>query len=380
MNLKVSSHIKKTTILLLCFTLPLLSWSQDIDVDALILELGIRESAVASRDMPGWSRPTKITMQYRDLPAAGIGSAEWVKKVTDGIEIELLHAGADANSGSLAGSDVYLGWCNNEMNISESLDYIHIMSAGIDGCETMPGILTADLITTNNAKAHSETIAEHSIALMLAMTRNLHVYRSLQMNSEWQRGGPSGTTPSMSVKGKTMLVLGLGGIGTQVASRAYKLGMRVIGTRNSSRQGPEYIAYVGLSDETAALAKEADFVVNALPLTNITRRIVGPEFFNNLKDGAYYISVGRGATTDTEALIAALKSGKLNGAGLDVTDPEPLPADHELWTMQNVIITQHTAGRSDLTTRNVLIIARENLRRYIRGEKLLNMVDLNRGY
>ena len=110
-----------------------------------------------------------------------------------------------------------------------------------------------------------------------------------------------------------MLVLGLGGIGSQTAKRAHGLGMMVIGTRNSSRTGPDYVAEVGLSHEMHDLAKRADVVVNALPLTDSTRGIVDSAFFDNMPDGSYYISVGRGATTDTDALLAALNSGRLSG-------------------------------------------------------------------
>ncbi len=184
----------------------------------------------------------------------------------------------------------------------------------------------------------------------------------------------------MSVSGKTMLVLGLGGIGRQVAKRAHDLGMRVMATRNSSRSGPDYVDYVGLSDEMTNLASKAHVVVNALPLTNSTRGIVNAGFFDAMPDSSYYISVGRGKTTNTDALMAALNSGKLSGAGLDVTDPEPLPDDHKLWTMPNVIITPHSASQSDLSERNTIILARENLRRYVHGEPLLNLVDLTRGY
>ena len=116
-----------------------------------------------------------------------------------------------------------------------------------------------------------------------------------------------------------MLVLGLGGIGTQVARRANDLGMRVIGTRNSSRSGPEFVEYVGLSNEMVELAAQANVVVNALPLTDATRLAVNAEFLDNMPDGSYYVSVGRGGTTDTDALVEALRNGKLAGAGLDVT-------------------------------------------------------------
>ena len=248
----------------------------------------------------------------------------------------------------------------------------------MDRCLSIPGFEHLKVVT-NSQKAASETIAEHGIAMMLMLTRNLHNYHKAQMNSEWVRDEIE-SPASVSVQNKTVLVLGLGGIGSQSAQRAHALGMRVIGTRNSSRTGPDYVDYVGLSNEMNELAAQADVVINALPLTDATRGIVGYEFFDSLKDGAYYVSVGRGATTDTSALMAALESGKVSGAGLDVTDPEPLPADHGLWQMPNVIITPHTVAVSDASSNNTLMIARENLRRYVTGEKLLNLVDLNRGY
>ncbi|TXG39287.1 D-2-hydroxyacid dehydrogenase [Seonamhaeicola maritimus] len=356
-----------------------LGQSPEINIDTLIKELGIRESKQASRDMDGWSRPEKITMRYFSNAKSGLGSKAWFLEVADGVNIEFVRSSTEVEE-SIVKSDAYIGGCSNLIGKGENLDYVHITSAGIDRCGSIPGIKTSNLIATNNAKASSETIAEHSIALMMALTRRIPMFQDLKGKSDWSRGSAPNAPNAISVKGKTLLVLGLGGIGNQVAKRGNGLGMRVIGTRNSSRTGPDYVDYVGLSDETVELAKQADVVVNALPLTDKTRSIVGQEFFNNLKDGSYYISVGRGKTTDTEALITALKNGKLSGVGLDVTDPEPLTKDHELWSMPNVIITQHTAGRSDLSRRNSLMITRENLRRYIQGEKLLNMVDLSRGY
>ena len=129
-----------------------------------------------------------------------------------------------------------------------------------------------------------------------------------------------------------------------------------------------------------ALAGEADIVVSALPLTEKTKGLVDSKFFDALKPGAHYINVGRGPTTVTDDLVAALASGRLGGAGLDVTDPEPLPAEHPLWTADNVVITPHIAGRNSDAARRTMIIARENLRRYVQGEKLLNVVDRDRGY
>lgn len=352
----------------------------DPDPTAHLASLGIEETAVESRDMAGWSRPKKIAIQLRSgAPDRGPGSKEWFMEVADGTELVFIER-SDSLEESVADTDAFFGGCNRAaIDAGKRLRYLHIFSAGIERCTAIPGIQDRKLIMTNNAKAASETIAEHAIAMVMALARNLPYYRDAQAAAEWDRSYEAAPS-AISLQGKTMLVLGLGGIGSQTAARAHALGMRVIGTRNSSRTGPDYVALVGLSSESNQLAEQADVVVNALPLTDTTRKIVGAEFFRNLKKGAYYVTVGRGATTDTDALVAALKDGTLAGAGLDVTDPEPLPTDHPLWAISSVIITPHTAAASDLSAYNRLLVARENLRRYVRGDRLLNPVDLELGY
>jgi phosphoglycerate dehydrogenase-like enzyme len=182
-----------------------------------------------------------------------------------------------------------------------------------------------------------------------------------------------------SVAGKTLLVAGLGGIGTEAARRGAALGMRVIATRRSTRQGPDFVDYVGLADELLTLAGEADFIINALPLTPETVGIFDAEFFAAVKRGAYFVSMGRGAITGTSDLVAALLSGQLGGAGLDVTDPEPLPAEHPLWQMDNVIITPHVGGWGGERERHGILLV-ENVGRFIRGDALFNVVLPERGY
>jgi phosphoglycerate dehydrogenase-like enzyme len=355
--------------------------AQSPTADELVAQLGIRETAHASRDMATWSRPSKIGIVRWDRAEEGPGSRAWWQEAADGVELQFIDStGGGTDWTPLAEADAYFGGCSADaLNTGIRLQYIHLFSAGIDRCMTIPGIADRGLVATNSAKAASETIAEHSIALMLSLTRKLHYYQHAQSNSKWARGNDN-APERVAVTGKTMLVLGLGGIGSQVARRAHDLGMTVIATRNSSREGPDYVSYVGLSDEMTGMAARADVVVNAMPLTDSTRGIVNSAFFSALQKGSYYISVGRGATTDTTALITALENGTLAGAGLDVTDPEPLPADHPLWKAPNVIITPHVSAGSDISWRNTMIIARENLRRYVQGEKLLNPVDLKRGY
>jgi phosphoglycerate dehydrogenase-like enzyme len=182
------------------------------------------------------------------------------------------------------------------------------------------------------------------------------------------------------VDGKTMLVVGLGGIGSEVAKRAHALGMKVIATRNSGRTGPEYVSYVGLPDELLKLAAQADFVVNTAPLTPQTKGVFDAAFFAQMKPTAYFINIARGGSVVTSALVDALNSKKIAGAGLDVTDPEPLPDGHPLWKAPNVIITPHVANDSDIGFDAQVQVVKENLRRYAAGEKMLSVVDVTRGY
>jgi phosphoglycerate dehydrogenase-like enzyme len=233
------------------------------------------------------------------------------------------------------------------------------------------------VLLTNTKQLMGPPIAEHVIALTLAFARGLHRYGAAQQRAEWNDALYDGM---WELEGKTMLVVGLGGIGTEVASRAHALGMRVTATRGSSREGPAFVDYVGLADELDKLAAEADVVVNCTPLTPATTGIFDRDFFRGMKKSAYFINIGRGRSVVTADMIAALEAGELAGAGLDVVDPEPLPPDSPLWKMDNVIITPHVAAGSELLTGRIWILVRENLRRYVAGERLLNVVDLAKGY
>ena len=156
--------------------------------------------------------------------------------------------------------------------------------------------------------------------------------------------------------------------------------MRVVATRNSSRSGPDFVDYVGLASELDELAGKADVIVNATPLTRSTTGLFDEEFFSLLKKSALFINIGRGKSVVTADLVAALEQGRLAGAALDVTEPEPLPADHPLWKMNNVIITPHISAYSDMVMKRFWIFVTENLRRYVEGERMLNVVNMKSGY
>jgi phosphoglycerate dehydrogenase-like enzyme len=219
-------------------------------------------------------------------------------------------------------------------------------------------------------------MAEHVLGLMLALSRHLDYFFKEQAQAHWADENPQ----LADLEGKTVLVVGLGGIGTEVAKRAHALGMKVIATRASGRTGPDYVSYVGLPDELLKLSKEADFVVNCTPLTPQTTGIFNQEFFATLKPSAYFLNVGRGQSVVTADLITALREHRIAGAGLDVVDPEPLPADSPLWHLPGVLITPHVSADTSVTEEQRSALLRENLRRYAAGESLLAVVDVERGY
>jgi phosphoglycerate dehydrogenase-like enzyme len=293
-------------------------------------------------------------------------------------QTKLVETGA-ASAREIAGADVAIGVCSAELlSQAKQLQWIQWLSAGVERCVRQPAIQEHHILLTNLQRTMGPSMAEHVIGMMLALSRHFEYFLREQEKAHWVQDEPRPQIADLA--GRTVLVVGLGGIGTEVARRAHALDMRVIATRASGRTGPDYVSYVGLPEELLKLAKEADFIVNCAPLTPQTTGIFDQEFFATLKPGAYFLSVGRGRSTVTADLIAALKSGRLAGAGLDVVDPEPLPADSPLWKVPNVIITPHVSADTAFAQeqRNAVII--ENLRRYAAGEPMLSVVDVERGY
>jgi len=344
-------------------------------VQTLIEELGIRESDTPARDLQGWAPPKKVLLRLdKEERLAGF------QAVAPGVEIVPVSSPAEAAEQAMD-AQVLIGFCNEEiLSVAPRLRWVQVYSSGVEHCLANPGMKTGNKLLTNGQRIGSPALAEHAIAMMMALVRGLDVYHSNQMNGSWERNADLGSGEFMELAGRTVLVVGLGGIGTQVAMRAHGLGMRVVATRGSRREGPDYVEYVGLADELLVLAGQADVVINTAPLTDRTRGIFNAEFFAVMKPTAYFVSVGRGASTVTDDLIAALNLGLIAGAGLDVTDPEPLPADHPLWRTPRVIISPHTAGRSDKSRDRLYLLVQENLRRYIAGESMLSVVDIDRGY
>jgi phosphoglycerate dehydrogenase-like enzyme len=345
----------------------------EVTIDELVSQARIVEGDVATRDLPNWRGAKKILI-------GRVGPDDLTALQHLYPDTKLVPVTRDAIGISEASdADAIIGLCDERLIAAAArLVWIQIFSAGAERCLSVPRVGSGDVVLTNMQKMSSPVIGEHAIAMAMALARALPVYAK-KMQSDEGETLYTGRPGMMPLAGKTMLVVGLGGIGTEAARRAAALGMRVIGTRNSSREGPEFVEYVGLADELLELAGQADVIVNALPLTSTTENLLDKAFFDATRKGVLFVNVGRGATVHTDSLVAALKSGQLGGAGLDVTEPEPLPANHPLWEFENVIITPHVAGYGGERHRHMTLL-RENLRRYAAGEPLLNVVDPKKGY
>lgn len=259
------------------------------------------------------------------------------------------------------------------------LSWVHSPSAGVERLLAISGIREReDLVITNARGVHGPAIADHAMGMLLALTRQLPHYHALQDKGEWSRKDPP--QRPVALAGKTMLIVGIGGIGTEIAKRGHGFGMRVIATRRSDTPAPEFVQRVGKPDELAAMLPEADVIAICVPLTPETNGLFDEKMFRAVKPGAYLINIARGKVVESDAMIAALKDGRLAGAALDVTEPEPLPAGHALWKAPNVLITPHVAAEGQLTDERWWALYKENIRRFGAGEPLLNCVDVKAGY
>jgi phosphoglycerate dehydrogenase-like enzyme len=352
---------------------PIYGNAAESSASSVIQHYGLEQSGTPVKERKGWRKPKRILI-------GGFASQMGPALQSAAPDVEFIAAGSPEAKTRLATIDAAIGICNAELlAAAKSIQWIQMVTAGVETCVSIPAIKERNILVTNMQRISGPIIAEHVIAMTMAFTRGLDLFIRAQDQGQWRRNDvPAGRMAV--VDGKTMLVVGLGGIGSEVAKRAHALGMKVTATRASGRPGPEYVSYVGLPDELPKLISEADFVVNTAPLTPQTKGIFNAALFAKMKPSAYIINVARGGSIVTDDLIDALKNKKIAGAALDVTDPEPLPPDHPLWKTPNVIITPHISSDSDLGSDAQVQVVRENLRRYAAGEPMLSVVDVSRGY
>ncbi len=252
-----------------------------------------------------------------------------------------------------------------------SVEWVHSAAAGVE--HLLPELQGYEGLVTNSAGVHGEPIAEWVITMMLAHSKKLSLLLEHSRNREWK------AEQSEELGGKTLGIVGAGGIGAAIARRARGLDMTVIGTRSSGTP-TEHIPEMFTPDQLHQMLERSDYVVLATPLTTQTAGLIGEPELKVMKPSAVLLNIARGGVVQTDALLRALSEGEIGGAYLDVTDPEPLPSDHPLWNAPNTVITAHTSGYSPRSSERVVSFFCENLRLWLAGEPLRNVVDREREY
>jgi phosphoglycerate dehydrogenase-like enzyme len=287
----------------------------------------------------------------------------------------------------IADTDILFGYITPVMlTAAKALQWIQapMSSLGTPSGEyyIFPELMESDVILTNMSGIYSDVIPTHVFAFITCFARDFPTLMRNQLYRRWKRN-----ITTINLRGKTLGVIGLGGIGKGVARIGAAFGMRIIAVEPTPQDVPAYVDRMWAPQDVKNLLREADFVVLCLPDAPGTVKIIGAEELKAMKTTAFLINIGRGRTIDLQALTHALETGMIAGAGLDVFPPglEPLPSDHPLWAMDNVIITPHCAGSATPSERRVTVFL-ENLDRYVEGQELLNRVDkkkmvrVGRGY
>ena len=256
---------------------------------------------------------------------------------------------------------------------AESLRWVQVASAGVEGM-MYPAFKASDIILTNSRRMHGSQIAEHAFALLLSLTRRIITQYEFMKGKRWEK------VPCIELAGMTMGILGLGGIGRAIATRAKAFEFNVIAVDPESMEKPESVTELGKLDWLLDFMAKSNVVVVCCPITPETHKLLSHEQFNQMQDGSYLVNISRGKVVDEDALIAALRSGKLAGAGLDVTYTEPCPPESPLWTEPNVVLTAHSAGSSQHIEARTMRLFIDNLHRYVKGESLINVADKEKGY
>lgn len=264
----------------------------------------------------------------------------------------------------------------DKIKASKKLELLQLNIAGADRY-VKPGILAEGTLLTNSTGAYSQAVAEHGAAMLFMLQKKLHLYRDAQKKHDWTDYGTV-----CSVEGARVLVMGLGDIGCYFARIVKAMGAYVIGVKRRASAKPDCVDELYTMDKLDELLPTADVVFSVLPGTPATTHLYTAERFKLMKKSAIFINCGRGAAVENSVLCDALKNGDIASAAIDVSEVEPLGADSPLWELDNLMITPHISGYYHLpqTFERIVDIAAENLRRYLNGEELKNIVDFATGY
>jgi len=280
----------------------------------------------------------------------------------------------------IADADAFIGNITPaQVRAGKNLKWVQVMSAGVERVLFLSGgddLRNSDIIVTNNKIVQGPEIADHAMGMLLALSRDLVSFWANKQSETWQPRPYHG----IELNGRDAVIVGVGGIGSQIAIRAWACGMSVIGVDPEEKPFSPFVKKIVKPDQLDSVLPEADVVFMSAPLTRESRHMMGAKQFELMKKGSYFIAVSRGGTYDMNSLVKALDEKRLAGAGVDVMEPEPLPKGHPLWKFPNAIITPHIAGRSDKDNARMVGTAKENLARFLDGRPLLNVVNKQKGY
>lgn len=288
----------------------------------------------------------------------------------------------DALPPELPDTDIFIGYSLRAVQLKDAkkLKWIHSTAAGVAQL-AYPELRDSGILVTNPRGIFSKPMAEHIIGMMLALARNFPDSTRYQDKCVWGQSQIWDKPEQLSeLNGKTLLIVGFGSIGYELAKRAKAFEMRVWGVTRSGRGDASLADKIVPATELPTVLPEADYVVIAAPETSETKHLIGAEEISKMKHGARLLNLGRGSLLDEAALVAALESGQLAGAALDVTSTEPLPTDSPLWKAPNLFITPHTSGVSERLWERQTEILLNLLELWFNGAEMTNVVDLGRGY
>ncbi|HEV8183044.1 MAG TPA: D-2-hydroxyacid dehydrogenase [Candidatus Angelobacter sp.] len=282
----------------------------------------------------------------------------------------------------IADTDVFVGWSlrPEQFVAAKKLRWIHSPAAAVHQL-MYPELVRSNVVVTNSTGIHGPVVAEHAIAVLLALAKRLPRAMQYQAKHEWSQDKLWHEQPRpREVAGSTVAVIGMGGIGREFASRAKALGIKVLAVRENPSKGLSGADAVYSPEEIDEVLPQADYVLLCPPVTPATTGLMNAARLAKMKPDAYLINVARGPLIDEPALLDALQKRRIAGAALDVFNEEPLPSSSPFWLLDNILITPHTAAVTErLWERHYRLIV-DNMKRFLAGEPLMNQVDKHRGY
>lgn len=385
--MKISTHIALAMLLAMGTSVASAAApaASPLDLPAALAEFQLPESSRPVRDLiSDWHAPRKLVVVV-DKPER----TAWLQQAMPaGVSVVGVRSPADL-APQLADADALVEVnCTAAMGTAPKVRWVHANSGGGDTCLTLvPGVARGEVVLTNSQKVKNTALAEMGMGYVFALARSIDVGLENQRQRELSRRGGR---PGKRLEGATMLIVGLGGAGTEIARMAHAIGMKVIATDPVNRNPPAFVSHVGLPDELPTLIGQADVVMIAAPLTPQTRGLFNAAMFARMKPDAMFVNWARADIVVAEDLAAALKAGTIGSAALNWATQTPLARDHPLWEAPNLILAPWAgtmvaptrSGSAEAARESEMrwLVVRENMRRFATGEKMYSVFDVARGY